>query len=307
MAATGNDYAVCAICFLDLIEPRQLPCGHVFCTSCLQDEIDHCIKAESSSGFPCPSCSAVVKQTEIHINQSGWAKMFPPMNKTPHPSTENRSVGSSSDELPICSVHLNLIKNIFCKDCFRIICEKCATAEHLSCSKVFSLQNAVSAVDENLHSYMEEIKVEEENLDMFFPEILPMLQRSTESIDTDVKVAREMIKKTSRELVETIKKQEAALLLELDRKHKVERSKLEQSLAVFNNFQAARTNISLLQKSKKDLRFIQQAEMLAQELLKTKMYLSKFQGILKPEVKFIPDEHSLLTFKLGSLEITLSD
>ncbi|XP_041358019.1 tripartite motif-containing protein 75-like [Gigantopelta aegis] len=302
MASSSDDFAVCAICLLDLIEPRQLPCGHVFCTSCLQDEIQLHIQTAKSSDFPCPSCNETVKQTEYNVNQSAWAKLFPLMSTASLPSKENRSVDFSSDKLSICLLHHNSVKNAFCKDCCMLICPKCAINDHPDCSKVLSLQNAVAVVDENLQSYLEEIKEEEENLNLVYPNLLPILRNCTESIDRDVTVARELVKRTSRELIERVKNEESRLLLELERKHKIERRKLEESLAAIDTVNMATSKIRTLQGGKKDLKFFYDAETLTQDLLKMKTEISRFQGMVKPEVKFIPDEHSLLTFNLGAIE-----
>ena len=42
----------CPLCLDDFLEPRQLPCTHTYCTSCLEDLIRTC----SSGGFYCPEC-----------------------------------------------------------------------------------------------------------------------------------------------------------------------------------------------------------------------------------------------------------
>src|SRR6218665_609565 len=52
----------CSICLEVFRDPRLLPCGHTFCTLCLQRLVDHCQPPYSwpIRGFACPLCRTFV-------------------------------------------------------------------------------------------------------------------------------------------------------------------------------------------------------------------------------------------------------
>ncbi|KAK3611281.1 hypothetical protein CHS0354_004930 [Potamilus streckersoni] len=74
----SEDEPTCPICLGDFSIPRQLPCAHTFCQSCLQS----CITSEATKheklGFiECPVCRQTASPFKGNEPTSKWASLFP--------------------------------------------------------------------------------------------------------------------------------------------------------------------------------------------------------------------------------------
>ncbi|KAL3890493.1 hypothetical protein ACJMK2_002775 [Sinanodonta woodiana] len=79
-AAISNteEEPTCPICLGLFNVPRQLPCAHTFCQSCLQSYItSKAIEHENKRCIECPVCSKTVGHFTQNKPTSEWASSFP--------------------------------------------------------------------------------------------------------------------------------------------------------------------------------------------------------------------------------------
>ena len=119
---TGIDnHLTCTICQSYYNQPKQLPCSHVYCYSCLDQTIS---ESEQSGAFCCPSCQALVKLP------SGKAADLPDSTvMTSLVDGVQRLKGLNLKDSPKCSlcfvVGLETRAETFCVDCWNVLCDGC--------------------------------------------------------------------------------------------------------------------------------------------------------------------------------------
>lgn len=66
----------CGLCKTTLKDPRNLPCLHTFCRSCIDDDIRKRNKSETSRTYYCPICSRVTKFPN-DVTMKHWGEHLP--------------------------------------------------------------------------------------------------------------------------------------------------------------------------------------------------------------------------------------
>ncbi|XP_075264023.1 tripartite motif-containing protein 59-like [Convolutriloba macropyga] len=84
MASGGIDYTTCSICLGPFDAPRMLPCGHSFCTTCLQSLIDRDTRK-------CPDCRKVFPNRLSQSFPINYAAIRPAENAESDSSMVNYS------------------------------------------------------------------------------------------------------------------------------------------------------------------------------------------------------------------------
>ncbi|XP_029906672.1 tripartite motif-containing protein 16-like protein isoform X2 [Myripristis murdjan] len=142
-----RDHLCCRICRTFLRNPATIPCGHNFCTLCIQESWDN--KERNGYLFSCPECYFTFSSRPQLITNTTLAELVndtqrgksgagskteqscsagstgePQTPKRPRTSIEQRESGSD-----ICRRH-RLPLEVYCCTDKQIICELCAFYEH---------------------------------------------------------------------------------------------------------------------------------------------------------------------------------
>ncbi|XP_075254680.1 uncharacterized protein LOC142346066 isoform X2 [Convolutriloba macropyga] len=115
MAEINPDSKCCSVCIDTYITPRMLPCGHSFCSGCLQRILDAgCVN--------CPTCREPFPCHEIHRFPVNYALMA---------AIGETTATDLSQIKKVCPVH-DLPKKFFCRgdDCYILVCKKCWSNKH---------------------------------------------------------------------------------------------------------------------------------------------------------------------------------
>ncbi|KAL3888253.1 hypothetical protein ACJMK2_000624 [Sinanodonta woodiana] len=73
-----EDEPTCPICLGLFNVPRQLPCAHTFCQSCLQSYItSKALEHEKKTCIECPVCRRTAGHFKENTSTSEWASLFP--------------------------------------------------------------------------------------------------------------------------------------------------------------------------------------------------------------------------------------
>ncbi|KAL3888698.1 hypothetical protein ACJMK2_001062 [Sinanodonta woodiana] len=120
----NDDGPACPICLGQFNIPRQLPCAHSFCQSCLQSYIS--TKMENNSTLKqieCPLCKQVACPSRIDQPTCQWASLFPA-------STLLQSIMSKrSNDNRICDAcnteGVSVLAKGFCTVCEEALCDEC--------------------------------------------------------------------------------------------------------------------------------------------------------------------------------------
>ncbi|KAL3887892.1 hypothetical protein ACJMK2_000280 [Sinanodonta woodiana] len=69
----------CTICLDKFKRPKVLPCGHTYCTACLQSHINSKLiqNGKRQASFPCPVCRASTTPPDPTTDADKWAELFP--------------------------------------------------------------------------------------------------------------------------------------------------------------------------------------------------------------------------------------
>ncbi|KAK3602094.1 hypothetical protein CHS0354_029517 [Potamilus streckersoni] len=117
----------CPMCLETLKTPRALPCGHTYCTLCLQSHINTKItsKERRNANFPCLLCGTNTTPFDHTVETGQWAETFP----------ENCMVASLLDVnigmrgRKGCDFCMKKRKEVFatsyCQDCHISMCDTC--------------------------------------------------------------------------------------------------------------------------------------------------------------------------------------
>ncbi|XP_078340487.1 tripartite motif-containing protein 2-like [Crassostrea virginica] len=146
----------CPICLEEVRNPRDLPCFHTFCKSCIQTYISStaaCTGDQSVKTIECPVCRKSITAPRNDISSEEWASCLP-QNKL----IVSMSVNNEPSKRKMCMCCQKRNKTVeakhWCKTCMEAMCDDCKSYH----SYFPTLQNhkIVSLVDvENLKNDIE--------------------------------------------------------------------------------------------------------------------------------------------------------
>ncbi|XP_022297483.2 uncharacterized protein LOC111106895 [Crassostrea virginica] len=117
----------CPICLEEVRDPKDLPCFHTFCKSCIQTYISStaaCTGDQSVKTIECPVCRKSITAPKNGISSEEWASSLP-QNKL----IVSMSLDNTQSENRNCMFCLRNSKTVeakhLCKNCFETICEDC--------------------------------------------------------------------------------------------------------------------------------------------------------------------------------------
>ncbi|OWF41136.1 E3 ubiquitin/ISG15 ligase TRIM25-like [Mizuhopecten yessoensis] len=116
----------CLLCQEIYENPRELPCGHTFCSPCLTTYIqaEHVCADEDRHYFPCPVCDTPIVPRDPNIHVNTWWTSFP-INHLLLSHTKQIS------EDQICEACLrdweSSSAEVWCTDCAEMLCKDCKT------------------------------------------------------------------------------------------------------------------------------------------------------------------------------------
>ncbi|KAL3891846.1 hypothetical protein ACJMK2_004091 [Sinanodonta woodiana] len=128
MMATGKIYTDdeqnCPICLGQFKQPRQLPCAHTFCQSCLQSFITtEATQHKKLSCIRCPVCRQIASPATRDKPTSEWASLFPAntllQSILPSKSKVDRLCDACSSE------NVSALAEGFCVICKEAMCSDC--------------------------------------------------------------------------------------------------------------------------------------------------------------------------------------
>ncbi|XP_053398880.1 uncharacterized protein LOC128556923 [Mercenaria mercenaria] len=115
----------CFLCEQYLDTPKELPCKHTFCRSCLQQ---FCLSNATDTGFPCPRCRAQVKVKDPTQPLIEWADTIP-TNYQLDKRLEKIRVLEMEKKKEKCAFCLSKWKATtatkYCKSCQEYFCTEC--------------------------------------------------------------------------------------------------------------------------------------------------------------------------------------
>lgn len=121
-----EDFLTCPICKDDFTDPKQLPCLHAFCKSCVSDHIVKTTKGQRApTGFDCPTCKRYVDAPDPHQSPNMWGDMLPASHllNSLMDSVRLRNDVSKCD--PCFRRKDKVIASKWCKECAEALCEQC--------------------------------------------------------------------------------------------------------------------------------------------------------------------------------------
>nr|XP_022297755.1 E3 ubiquitin-protein ligase TRIM56-like [Crassostrea virginica] len=117
----------CPICLEEVRDPKDLPCFHTFCKSCIQTYISStaaCTGDQSVKTIECPVCRKSITAPRNDVSSEEWACGLP-QNKL----IVSMSVDTEQSENINCMFCLRRSKTVeaknWCKTCVEAICEDC--------------------------------------------------------------------------------------------------------------------------------------------------------------------------------------
>ena len=158
------DYLSCSICLDQFIDPKRLPCDHIFCGTCL---VNHVKKTFTTRHFQnyitCPLCRAEYEgptdDSKAFIPQD-WVNNLPTdslivsLIQTLHLHEKERP--TRYDQKRRCSVHNGRPRDAFCLTHVGLLCWECASKEHKEC-KVESTDKALPLMQTQIDRLQDQI------------------------------------------------------------------------------------------------------------------------------------------------------
>lgn len=154
------DVLSCTICLNHFVDPRMLPCSHVFCLACIQT------LADSNHGlFICPMDDETVVERD-HIDslpKNRIASELIDMLLNMVPTTKNHAVAALQ-----CHKCSSIPATLWCADCNVGYCESCEKHNKkmkLSCSSCetancqVSRDHTILPIDEVIPNAIEEVRI----------------------------------------------------------------------------------------------------------------------------------------------------
>ena len=137
----------CPICLEEVRNPKDLPCFHTFCKSCIQTYISStaaCTGDQSVKSIECPVCRKSIPAPRNDVSSEDWASGLP-QNKL----IVSMSVDNEQSENRNCMFCLRNSKTVeakhWCKTCVETLCDDCKS--YHSCVPLLKSHIIVSLSD----------------------------------------------------------------------------------------------------------------------------------------------------------------
>lgn len=115
----------CILCDQSLRRPRELPCYHSVCETCLHEHIISSTKRKDQpDSFPCPVCSTTIFPPSSEKQIQNWAAIFP-LNKLMMFISDDASFDTSKGCDSCKRTFENSIAKHWCDDCQERFCDNC--------------------------------------------------------------------------------------------------------------------------------------------------------------------------------------
>ncbi|XP_021359302.1 uncharacterized protein LOC110454221 [Mizuhopecten yessoensis] len=114
----------CLLCMKPYNQPRELPCNHTFCCSCLTSYIDkeHRTADEDRHYFPCPVCDKPTSLRDVNTDVDTWGTSFPINNMFINPTVKT----SDDENCDACREEGESNPAVvWCTDCAKLLCKQC--------------------------------------------------------------------------------------------------------------------------------------------------------------------------------------
>ncbi|XP_078309669.1 uncharacterized protein LOC144618045 [Crassostrea virginica] len=149
----------CPICLEEVRNPKDLPCFHTFCKSCIQTYISStaaCTGDQSVKSIECPVCRKSITAPRNDVSSEEWASGLP-KNKL----IVSMSVDAEQKETSYCMFCLRNNEKVeakhWCKTCTETVCDNCKSFH----SRVPSLQNHKIVSLTNARDLNNDIEIDE--------------------------------------------------------------------------------------------------------------------------------------------------
>ncbi|KAL3887894.1 hypothetical protein ACJMK2_000282 [Sinanodonta woodiana] len=117
----------CPLCLMNFKKPKMLPCGHTYCSSCLQSHIKSTFTKGGTphATFPCPVCRVPTAPLHPTENVDQWADSFP-TNKMVISLLDITAVTGRKIFCDICGKrNKQTSAKSYCHDCNKYLCDTC--------------------------------------------------------------------------------------------------------------------------------------------------------------------------------------
>ncbi|CAL4106878.1 unnamed protein product [Meganyctiphanes norvegica] len=151
------DKSNCSICDNEFdgttLCPRTLPCGHSFCTQCIQSGINKgngvCLTCSVEHGVNCATDLPICYLFEE------FSHMIPTTNSQTHELDSSKEDGDKV----MCTKHKEMPLHLFCKSHGAKTCHTCAVIEHSTTScLLISLENNIKEKKQSQIAYLHKQK-----------------------------------------------------------------------------------------------------------------------------------------------------
>ena len=117
----------CPICLEEVRDPKDLPCFHTFCKSCIQTYISStaaCTGDQSVKSIECPVCRKSAPAPRNDVSSEEWASCLPQNKLIVSMSVDNEQ--SENKNCTFCQKSNKAVEaKHWCKTCMEVMCDHC--------------------------------------------------------------------------------------------------------------------------------------------------------------------------------------
>ncbi|XP_071511697.1 tripartite motif containing 13-like [Diadema antillarum] len=127
--ASFEEHLTCPVCRDRIVDARQLPCGHSFCKTCINEMVSR-KRQSNQEELECPYCRDSTRISKLE--------------KTLKPNYALNNILDAINSAPenVCVEHPRSERNYYCEQCEVLVCSECVVRDHYAHGK------APKAVDE---------------------------------------------------------------------------------------------------------------------------------------------------------------
>ncbi len=218
----------CPLCLDLFVDPRRLPCDHVYCQKCIHQLF---LRSLDRTTIKCPECRTPTQVPDNHVSNFPTPYHINRLKEVYErglPAQEHTDSGhmdtSPKDKHLLCPVHTSEHLNIYCESCEKIVCRDCAL---FSCAR--SSHN-YGSVEDVFERYTTELN------DKLHP-AKELLQHMTDAFEHLTAVEHKLESEESKKMAEV----EAGFHVLVEVLHR-EKKRVSESIA--DKFQSSKTDAS---------------------------------------------------------------